>query len=640
MCGISGIWNYRTGRPLDPDRLRFITDLICHRGPDGEGYHTEGSLGLGHRRLSIIDLERGQQPMCNEDGSVWIVFNGEIYNYPELRGELESRGHEFRTHSDTEAIVHLYEDFGEGCFQRLRGMFALAIWDHPQQQLLLARDRLGIKPLFYGTGQDGIVFGSELKCIVGSRLVGLQIDPTAIADLFAFYYIPGPKTIYRNVFSLNPGTCLRIDRNGLRHSQYWDLQEAQIVLSTEKEYEDQLLETLRDSVQSHLLSDVPVGAFLSGGVDSSAVVALMSEFASEPIMTCTMGFEEQAYNELPRARSVARKFATSHNEQILKPEPSKVLQELVRFYDQPFPDHSAVPTYYVSQLARKRVKVVLSGDGGDENFAGYSRYRRLHSLQRVRQSVPAALLTPFRSMVGNRENGHLPERLIRVLHQAAAGAREGYLHGITVSDASLRRRLFSTDLNRELADYDPLDRFREIYDRAPAADFLSKALYLDLKTYLVDDILAKVDRASMANSLEVRVPLLDHKVVEFAFALPWQMKLRNGRGKYLLRKTIERFLPQDFLNAPKMGFRVPMVEWMRGELRLWTENVLLHSDPAAAPYLDPAGVRQVWNWFQDGRLHLGDCLGVLVSFVLSAPVWGSMPVQQTVEEVISLGARS
>jgi asparagine synthase (glutamine-hydrolysing) len=337
-------------------------------------------------------------------------------------------------------------------------------------------------------------------------------------------------------------------------------------------------------------------------------------------MTCSIGFNEEEFNELPRARTVARMFATSHEERTITPEPAKLLERLVDSYDQPFPDHSSIPTYYVSQLARKRVKVVLSGDGGDETFAGYSRYRRHLKLQRIRRCMPKLFLSPFKSLGGHRENGGLPERLCRVLHQSAAGAREGYLHGITIADSSLRSRIFSADLNRELGDYDPLDIFRDIYDRAPASDVLSKILYLDLKTNLVDDILTKVDRASMANSLEVRVPLLDHKVVEFAYSLPLHMKLRDGQGKYLLRKSMSPFLSREILDARKKGFCIPVVPWMRGTLRPWVEDILLR-DSEATPFLNTTGVEQLWKWLQEGRSHLGDTLGILLSFVLSAHVW-------------------
>src|SRR5579864_2212112 len=634
MCGISGIWNYKSGRPVEREQIEAINELLAHRGPDGHGYYMAPALGLGHRRLSIIDLEGGRQPMCNEKGDVWIVFNGEIYNYPELRPELLSRGHVLRTNSDTEAIVHLYEDYGERCFEKLRGMFALAIWDGPNQKLVLARDRLGIKPLFYGLGQDGIVFGSELKCLRESGLIKLEVDPTAIADLFTFFYIAGPKTIYRDARSLEPGSYLRVTKDGVTCRKYWDLQEGQLLLSTEKQYEERLLEVLTDSVKSHLLSDVPVGAFLSGGVDSSSVVGLMSSMVDQPVMTCSIGFDIEEYNELPQARRVANLFSTSHFEHSVHAEPATILEQLVHYYDQPFPDHSCIPTYYVSQMARRRVKVVLSGDGGDENFAGYSRYRRQVALERVRSLVPKALLSPFKTWDGNRENGTLAERLTRVLRQAAMGAREGYLNGITIADASIRNRLFSGELRRELAGYDPLDHHREIYDQAPGSDPLSKIFYLDLKTYLVDDILTKVDRASMANSLEVRVPLLDHKVVEFAYSLPLAMKLRDGQGKYLLRRTMSRLLPREILYTKKKGFRIPIVPWMRGQLRPWAENILLR-DATAAGYLDRAGVGQIWQWFQQGREHLGDVLGILLSFGLSSPMWSNRTSTAPLQEALS-----
>jgi len=626
MCGISGIWNHKSGQPVDADKLRRMTDLIAHRGPDGEGFYTSQALGLGHRRLSIIDLEGGRQPMCNEDGTVWIVFNGEIYNYPDLRPSLEQRGHKFRTNSDTEAIIHLYEDLGEGCFEQLRGMFALALWDEPKQRLLLARDRIGIKPLFYGVGRHGIVFGSELKCIQASGLVDLEIDPTAIADLFSFFYIPGPKTIHKNVYSLNPGSYLRVDRSGsFFQRNYWDLQRGQPNLDqlnldrpnfdSEEEYRQRLLALLGDAVKSHLLSDVPVGAFLSGGVDSCSVVAMMSGFTPEPVTACTIGFEEQEYNEMARARTVAANFGCSHREQIVTAEPAKLLANFIDLYDQPFPDHSSIPTWYVSRLARQHVKVVLSGDGGDETFAGYSRYRRHHALERIRRSVPDVFLSPFRSRVGNRENGALSERLGRVLHQTALGTRDAYLHGITVADKALRSRIFSVDLKHELAGYDPLDGFRDVYNRAPGSDFLSKISYLDLKTYLVDDILTKVDRASMANSLEVRVPLLDHHMVEFACSLPVHMKLRDGKGKYLLRKAISPLLPDGFLDAKKMGFRIPFIPWMRGSLRHWAEDILFRNTHSPS-FLNTAATRQLWNGFQSGEDHLGDLFGIVLSFAL------------------------
>jgi len=373
-----------------------------------------------------------------------------------------------------------------------------------------------------------------------------------------------------------------------------------------------------------LLSDVPVGAFLSGGVDSSAVVALMSEQMQSPVVTCSIGFEEEEYNELPRAQAVARLFHTDHRQQVVTPEPAKVLEQLVNSYDQPFPDHSAIPTFYVSQLARQTVKVVLSGDGGDENFGGYSRYVRHRLLEEIRERIPTLvrgpLLQPFRFLPGDRQHNSLPARLQRVVHQLAIGPREAYLHGITVTDSAMRARLFSGDFQAQLAGYDPLDTFRDIYDRAPASDPLSKMFYLDLKTYLVDDILTKVDRASMANSLEVRVPLLDHRIVEFAYSLPLQMKLRGEQRKYLLKKVLAQHLPEDHLNLQKKGFRVPITPWMRGGLREWTSEILARESYASG-LLNPRAVKDVWRRFQQGQSHFSDMISILLSFLLSASAW-------------------
>lgn len=632
MCGIAGIWNYRTGRPADPSRLVAMTRLIAHRGPDGEGYYWGPGPGLGHRRLSIIDLEGGRQPMCNEDGTIWVVFNGEIYNYPELREQLLRRGHKFVSRSDTEAIVHLYEDMGEECFSELRGMFAIALWDAPNQRLILARDRIGIKPLFYGLGHEGIVFGSELKCIRESGSVSLEPEFTAIADLFTHFYIPGPKTIYRDCFSLEPGHHLTITQKGIQKRKYWDLDGHTLVLKNEKEYEECLHELLRQSVRCHLLSDVPVGAFLSGGVDSGAVVALMSKVGSGSVVTCSIGFPEEPFNELPHARTIANLFATEHKEYIVNPEPAKVWAELAKYYDQPFPDHSAIPTYYVSRLARQNVKVVLSGDGGDENFGGYRRYIRLLELERIRRRTPGVVLKPFQLLAGDRKRNSFFARAQRWAHQLSVGTREAYLHGMTVTDAAMRSRLFARDFQLQLGAYDPLDVFRSVYNRAPGNDWLSKILYLDLKTYLVDDILTKVDRASMANSLEVRVPLLDHKIVEFAYSLPTEMKLRGQERKYLLRRVLGQYIPQQHLNLKKKGFSIPMVSWLNGQLGTWAREILM-AKPIGSPVLDAAAVRQVWDSFQRGDVHFANILSILLAYKLSEPMWAAPACRSNNEEL-------
>jgi asparagine synthase (glutamine-hydrolysing) len=625
MCGIAGIWNYKTRRPIDTTMLETITAAVQHRGPDGSGLYTDGDLGFGHRRLSIVDVTGGQQPMCNEDSTVWITFNGEIYNYPELREQLLKRGHVLRTHCDTEAIVHLYEDHGEDCFAFLRGMFAIGLWDQKKQRLILARDRIGIKPLFYGDGRDGVVFGSELKCVRESSLVSLEVDPTAIADLFTFNFIPSPKTIHKNAHSLEPGHYVVFSREGTRKQSYWDLPRQELHLGSEQEYEERLYDLLRDAVHSHLLSDVPVGAFLSGGVDSSIVVALMSGMVAEPIRTYSIGFEEREFNELSRARIIADTFGTQHCERVVTPEPAKILPELASYYDEPFPDHSSIPTYAVSQLAREQVKVVLSGDGGDENFAGYGHYARQLFLARCRRalspSLRRALFSPYKQWSPENQSGSTASRIHSNLHQLTLETREGYITARSFADAAMRAKLFSKDLQHELRDYDPRDVLRAIYDRGPSFHPLAQAFYLDLKTWLVDDILTKVDRASMANSLEVRVPLLDHNVVEFAFSLPLGLKLRKGRGKHLLRQAMKAKLPPDHMDLPKKGFRVPLHQWMRGKLRDWAESFLF-AESAATPFLDQDGVAEIWKSFQRGEVQWEFVVSILLSFSMSAPVWG------------------
>ena len=638
MCGITGIWNYKSGRPIDRDRLQQMTTLLSHRGPDGDGFYCDSSLGLGHRRLSIIDVEGGRQPMCNEDRTVWITFNGEIYNFQELRGPLLERGHVFTTHCDTEVIVHLYEELGPKCFEKLRGMFALALWDSRKQQLILARDRIGIKPLHYGLFDDGIVFASELNSIRAATDGDLAIDYTAIADVFTYFHIPSPKTIYRDVYSLEPGHYLVVDGGGIRKQKYWDLEGEPVELENESAYEGLLYDILKDSVRGHLVSDVPVGAFLSGGLDSSAVVAMMSQLMGDAVSTCSIGFDEEKYNELPRARTVARLFATDHHEKVVTPEPAKVLEKLTEHYGQPFPDHSCIPTYYVSKLARERVKVVLSGDGGDENFAGYDQYRRQKMLEPIRRSVPSSLRTAVFGSLGNHlqslSRDGLSSRLARIFRELAVSSREGYLQSLTVADEGMRRLIFAPELQEQLAGYDPLDVYRRIYDQAPGNDPLSKMFYLDIKTYLVDDILTKVDRASMANSLEVRVPLLDHKLVEFAYALPLRYKLRGRTTKYLLRKTMQRHLPAGHLKLDKRGFSIPLRPWMRGALRDWVHAAIFET-PETANFLNLEGVEQIWQRFQNGESQFSRVLAVILSLAISSRVWARSSPRLARETIVA-----
>ncbi|HVI09868.1 MAG TPA: asparagine synthase (glutamine-hydrolyzing) [Candidatus Binatia bacterium] len=596
MCGICGIAKF-DGAGVRQEIVRRMADTLWHRGPDDAGYHFEPSLGLGHRRLSIIDLDSGHQPLANEDESIWVVFNGEIYNYLELRSQLEGKGHRFRTRSDTEVIVHLYEEVGEDCFARLRGMFAIALWDRTRQQVLLARDRIGKKPLFYFHDHSQLIFGSELKAILAARPDLDRLDLTALADYFTFLYIPAPKSIYQDIRKVPAAHYMVFSERGVRHQAYWDLRFDEVENRSEDQWAESIGNSLSEAVSVRLMSEVPLGAFLSGGVDSSAVAACMARLMDRPVTTCAVGFEEESYSEVRYAREAARHIGANYRQTIVRPDATAIVERLVWHYDEPFADSSAVPTYYVSKAAREHVTVALSGDGGDETFAGYKRYAYDAADNRIRALLPLGFRS---SIVRPLANSYPPlEGAPRVLRGKAFLQRlsqdplEGYLARIT-TPITLRESLLSNDLKRQLQDYDPLEQFREHYRRADTNDLLSRIQYLDVKTYLTDDICVKVDRAGMAVSLEVRAPLLDHKLMELAARMPSHLKLRRGAGKYIFKKSVERLLPPGFLDRPKQGFAVPVAEWFRGELRDWARDTLF----AADGLLDHECLQLLWDRHQ------------------------------------------
>jgi len=593
MCGICGILELDPDASVPPQIVARMADSVRHRGPDDAGYHFEPGLGLGHRRLSIIDLHSGHQPLSNEDGSIWIVFNGEIYNFLELRTLLVAKGHIFRTNSDTEAIVHLYEEYGEECFSKLRGMFAIALWDGPRRKLVLARDRIGKKPLFYYYDGQRLVFGSELKAVLASGRVPDTLDHTALVDYFALQYIPAPKTIYKTVRKLRPAHYLVVNGNGIREQAYWDLSFAAVEDRNERQWCDEVREALLDSTRVRLISDVPLGSFLSGGVDSSAVVACMSRLLDHPVTTCAVGFDEQRYSEVRFAREVAQHVGADHHEDTVLPEASEIVDRLAWHYDEPFADSSAIPTYYVSRAARQHVTVALSGDGGDETFAGYRRYAQDLQDNQRRSLLPA----PFRRRVLRPLLQKAPRfgRAKSLLERLAQDPLEAYLTRITLP-AFVRDALFSSAFLGELRDYDPLDQLREHYHRADTADLLSRVQYLDIKTYLPDDICAKVDRASMAVSLEVRAPLLDHRLMELAARIPSRLKLRHGNGKYIFKRAIQDMVPSSVVTRRKQGFAVPVAEWFRGELREMAHAVLFEEDGI----LNHQSLRRIWDQHQQG----------------------------------------
>lgn len=571
MCGIAGIYNW-SGEPeaRRHDVLQQMTNTLVHRGPDDDGYFIDPHVGLGFRRLSIIDLAGGHQPLGNEDGTVWVIFNGEIYNYPDLTRALEAKGHVFRTRSDTETIVHAYEEWGPACLDRFRGMFAFAVWDQRQQQLFLARDRLGKKPLYYAMVGDTLVFGSEIKALLPFPGLDRSLDLQAVSDFLSLLYIPSPKSIFRQVRKLPPGHYLLATRTGVSVRQYWDVHFAPAVPPPEQPAQ-RLAEILDESVRLRLRSDVPLGAFLSGGLDSSAVVGLMARALELPVITSSIGFPDDAFNELPYALQVAEHFHTTHHEHIVTPNALEVLEKLIWHYDEPFGDSSAVPTYYVSKLARTHVTVALSGDGGDENFAGYRRYYFDVRENKVRNLVPAPLRRPVFGLIGSLypKADYLPQifRGKAFLSNVARTPWEAYLHSVSGINEADKLRLLNADVQQSLSGYRTASLFEELYEAADGSDSLSKIQYIDFKTYLPDDILAKVDRASMANSLEVRCPLLDHRVVEYAASLPSHLKLHGRRTKLTFKEAMRGLLPDEIIDRKKMGFGVPVGAWLPKDLR-------------------------------------------------------------------------
>jgi asparagine synthase (glutamine-hydrolysing) len=562
MCGIFGLFGSDREQAVPACVLEDMARAIVHRGPDGGGFHTDGALGIGMRRLSIIDLRTGDQPLANEDGTVWVVFNGEIYNYRELRGELAARGHRFATASDTEVIVHLYEDLGEACVERLRGMFAFALWDAPHRKLLLARDRLGIKPLYYAATPQGLVFGSELKALLRSPWVGRSVDHRAVRAYLNYGYVPDPLSILEGVAKLQPGHTLTVtDGRPAASRRYWapaPFFSGGGAFRDEREAEAELLERLTDAVRSHLVSDVPLGAFLSGGVDSTAVVALMAQEMGAPVKTFSIGFREAGYDERPWARQVAEWFETEHHELLVGPEDLGVLDDVLAAVDEPFADASAIPTYIVSRLAREHVKVTLSGDGGDELFAGYDRYLVDRRRRLIGLAGDAGLGAPLRLMSRALPAG-TPGK--NYLYNLSLPRMERYLDAVSLFPARTLGDLLEG--NGASGSDAP---FAAAVKEGSGLDPLSRLQHLDLVTYLPGDILTKLDRMSMAVSLEARVPLLDHPLVEFACGLPARLRLRGGETKHLLKRLLRGRVPEAVLTRPKQGFAVPLDAWFSERL--------------------------------------------------------------------------
>ncbi|WP_417067448.1 XrtA/PEP-CTERM system amidotransferase [Niveibacterium terrae] len=607
MCGIAGVFDLKGRREVSRELLERMAYVQRHRGPDETGSHFEPGLALAHRRLSVIDLETGQQPLFNEDGSVVVVFNGEIYNFRALIAELQAAGHVFHSRSDTEVIVHGWEEWGEDCVSHFRGMFAFALWDRGKQTFFLARDRLGVKPLFYARLEDDtVIFGSELKALLAHPGFRREIDPECVEDYFALGYVPEPRTIFKGAKKLSPGhtLCLRRGQSAPEPVQYWDVH---FTLDNPISFEDacgELITRLREAVRLRMVADVPLGAFLSGGVDSGAVVAAMAHLSPDPVNTCSIGFDDPTFNESAYAARVAQRYRTRHYSGLVACDDFSLIDELAWLYDEPYADSSAIPTYRVSQLARRHVTVALSGDGGDESLAGYRRHRLHRNEERMRALLPLGLRQPLFGLLGRiyPKADWAPQslRAKTTFEALARDSVDAYLHSVSVMRAEQRRQLFSNSFRTGLAGYTAAEVFHRHAAQAGTDDPLALIQYLDLKTYLVGDINTKVDRAAMAHSLEVRAPLMDQELVQWFASLPSHFKLRGAEGKFLFKRSLEPYLSRETLYRPKMGFAVPLARWFRGPLQDRVRQALLGERLADTGWFNPRYLRHMVDDHQSG----------------------------------------
>ncbi|WP_199610872.1 XrtA/PEP-CTERM system amidotransferase [Flocculibacter collagenilyticus] len=622
MCGIAGIFDTQNQAPIETSVLEKMNGSQFHRGPDEGSTFIEGPIGFAHRRLSIIDVSSGQQPLINAQRSAAIVFNGEIYNFMEIREELINAGFTFTTHSDTEVILQAWAAWGKECVTKLRGMFAFAIWDFAQHTLFIARDRLGIKPLYYAQLANGqFIFGSELKVLEQHPLLDRQIDPLAVEDYFSFGYIPEPRTIYKQVHKLEPGFHLTIKAGEYQPQlqQYWQASFAEQLTQSSDDIQEELIHRLKEAVDIRLISEVPLGAFLSGGVDSSAIVALMSEIQGDkPVNTCSIGFDVKNYNETEFADMVVDRYKTNHQVEIVGSNDFDLIDKLANMYDEPFADSSAIPTYRVCEVAKKRVTVCLSGDGGDELFAGYRRHKWHMLEEKVRGYVPKAIRSPLFNLLGNYypKMDWAPKflRAKSTFQALQREALEAYMHTISLIPEARRNALYSDSFKKELAGYNSLNVFKRHADNFDSEDPLALIQFLDMKTYLPGDILTKVDRASMAHSLEVRVPILDHKFLEWANKIPSHHKLHGSNGKAIFKSSLESHLPHDVLYRDKMGFGVPISNWFRGPLKDKLRQRVLNGKLMDTGIFDPATLTNMVNGHINGTQENGQMLWAMMMF--------------------------
>jgi len=605
MCGIVGIAQTNS-ELVDRNLLARMNAAIVHRGPDQDGFFLDGNIGLAMRRLSIIDISCGQQPIFNESRSKAIVFNGEIYNFQELRANLEKRGHKFYTNSDTEVIIHLYDEYGIDCVSHLRGMFAFAIWDKQEKSLFIARDRVGKKPLLYSYQPNGdLIFGSEFQALLKHPSISREVDFTAIHHYLSFLCVPAPYTAYRQIRKLEPAHWLLWKNGEIKTERYWQPNFNKKIKISSKDAETETLRHLREAVKLRLVSEVPLGAFLSGGVDSSIVAALMAEQSAGPVKTFSIGFEEQDFSELKYAKRVAEHIGAEHHEFIVKPNALEILPTLVEHYGEPYADSSAIPTYYVARETRKHVTVALNGDGGDESFAGYERYaamRLAEKYHRLPRFLRKSLIEKFVGLVPTSELHRSRTRdLKRFLQVASLSKTERYLYWASVFSTNAKSEMYSAEFNRQVSSESSIGFFEPWFARANGAGMADAAMLTDQMTYLPNDLLVKVDIASMAVSLEARSPLLDHKVIEFAASLPENLKLQGTETKSLLKKVAATLVPKEVVYRRKMGFGVPIASWFRGELKGFVREVLLTEQSLKRGLFNPKIVTRLVNEHIEGK---------------------------------------
>jgi asparagine synthase (glutamine-hydrolysing) len=597
MCGICGKVYFDRSRKVDKNLITKMTSVLHHRGPDDQGVYVNKYVGLGHQRLSIIDVSSaGRQPMCNEDGSIWIVFNGEIYNFEELREQLELKGHVFTSNTDTETIIHLYEEEGTDCLHNLRGMFAFAIWDQRCERLFLARDRAGKKPLVYAQKDGAFLFASEIKSLLQDPSVTPQVHIEALHHYLTYQYVPSPWTMFQGIHKLPNAHSLVLQNGNIAVQSYWHLSYAKkLQLPHLNDYKEQFMELFKEAVKICLRSDVPLGAFLSGGIDSSATVAIMSQFMTQPVKTFSIGFEEADFSEVKYASQVAKKYKTDHTEFIVKPDAMKVLPKLVWHYNEPFADSSAIPTYYVSKLTREHVTVALNGDGGDESFAGYERYladKLAGYFVKLPPFVRDNILKKTFNLLPHIENRRsFIRRLKRFINGISESPERRYVRWLCYFDNEMKQDLYCRDFMKKVSNIDSVDIVVDWYGKSDGDNFLDRTLFVDVMSYLPDDLLVKVDVVSMANSLEARSPFLDHKLMEFAAAIPSHLKLNGVQSKYLLKKAFQGLLPYDILYRRKMGFGVPIDKWFRRELKTMVHEILFEKRTAQRGYFKESAVK-------------------------------------------------